>query len=227
MKKKKVILVAAVILLVSAAVTAGILAFRVQQQRQAVEEAIAELGEKPLEKDSEDGEEEETVDLDTRLDQMADRYDLRCSGQAKRILSLVEDDAFDSLLQPENYDADGPEFTNSRKTLARARGKWKFLYKRWLYLTSVEGIMQEFKKGTFTEEEADMVEQSRKEFEGVAKHDRDRFAQTKVTLDNYFAEAESVFDFLSENRGQWEVEGGDLYFYSDELVEQYETLIGY
>lgn len=227
MKKKKVILVAAVILLVSAAVTAGILAFRVQQQRQAVEEAIAELGEKPSEKDSEDGEEEETVDLDTRLDQMADRYDLRCSGQAKRILSLVEDDAFDSLLQPENYDADGPEFTNSRKTLARARGKWKFLYKRWLYLTSVEGIMQEFKKGTFTEEEADMVEQSRKEFEGVAKYDRDRFAQTKVTLDSYFAEAESVFDFLSENRGQWEVEGGDLYFYSDELVEQYETLIGY
>lgn len=145
----------------------------------------------------------------------------------QEVLKVIDDKELTTILSSDNYTKDGPEFTNSLKYLNTTKDqfnedintlilnleedniknyindKTNDPYYRNLY---IELMLDEDMKGNFTETKR-LLE------------------NTKKDVNNIFSVSTEVLNFLSFNKGNWQVEDGQIKFQTQDLYNQYNTLI--
>lgn len=145
----------------------------------------------------------------------------------QEVLKVIDDKELTTILSSDNYTKDGPEFTNSLKYLNTTKDqfnedintlilnleedniknyindKTNDPYYRNLY---IELMLDEDMKGNFSETKR-LLE------------------NTKKDVNNIFSVSTEVLNFLSLNKGNWQVEEGQIKFQTQDLYNQYNTLI--
>lgn len=145
----------------------------------------------------------------------------------QEVLKVIDDKELTTILSSDNYTKDGPEFTNSLKYLNTTKDqfnedintlilnleedniknyindKTNDPYYRNLY---IELMLDEDMKGNFSETKR-LLE------------------NTKKDVNNIFSVSTEVLNFLSFNKGNWQVEEGQIKFQTQDLYNQYNTLI--
>lgn len=147
-------------------------------------------------------------------------YVLEYQSVANEIKDQYQNEKFTSILSADNYKNDGPEFTESRKLISDAKAKGEEVKTKLN-----EMITDEYKEkratdnglsGKYKDLFVDSI-QFEKELEEVNS--------TIDNVNNYLAKIEDVFNFLNENKDNWEVKNTRVEFNQISLVTKYNSLI--
>lgn len=147
-------------------------------------------------------------------------YVLEYQSVANEIKDQYQNEKFTSILSADNYKNDGPEFTESRKLISDAKAKGEEVKTKLN-----EMVTDEYKEkraadnglsGKYKDLFVDSI-QFEKELEEVNS--------TIDNVNNYLAKIEDVFNFLNENKDNWEVKNTRVEFNQISLVTKYNSLI--
>lgn len=147
-------------------------------------------------------------------------YVLEYQSVANEIKDQYQNEKFTTILSADNYKNDGPEFTESRKLISAAKAKGEEVKTKLN-----EMVTDEYKEKRATENGlsgkykdlfVDSI-QFEKELEEVNS--------TIDNVNNYLAKIEDVFNFLNENKDNWEVKNTRVEFNQISLVTKYNSLI--
>lgn len=140
------------------------------------------------------------------------------------ILSIINDDRITQVLTAQNYQEDGKDFVNSKayletaiNTLKEAKTAYLNDYEDDVILSYIEDedvdsyyvefYCQLVAMNILSEEEKDLLDQD--------------LEATIVILQK----CDAILDFLIENKDGWEVIDGSIYFTTDELANEYNSMI--
>lgn len=147
-------------------------------------------------------------------------YVLEYQSVANEIKDQYQNEKFTTILSADNYKNDGPEFTESRKLISDAKAKGEEV------------------KTKLNEMVTDEYKEKRATDNGLSGKYKDLFVdsiqfekeleEVNLTIDNvnnYLAKIEDVFNFLNENKDNWEVKNTRVEFNQISLVTKYNSLI--
>lgn len=145
--------------------------------------------------------------------------------KANEMKTLLQDEKMAQILTASNYQADGPEFVESKKYLNETKQKLQDGKAEMLGLIKEEKINSYIENETndascielykqFLAEDINMPETEKKQLETLID-------KTVSTLD---IELE-ILNFLTENNGKWEIQGEQIAFNSNNLVTTYNEFL--
>lgn len=147
-------------------------------------------------------------------------YVLEYQSVANEIKDQYQNQKFTTILSADNYKNDGPEFTESRKLISDAKAKGEEVKTKLNEMVTDEYKEKRAKdnglSGKYKELFVDSI-QFEKELEEVNS--------TIDNVNNYLAKIEDVFNFLNENKDNWEVKNTRVEFNQISLVTKYNSLI--
>lgn len=138
------------------------------------------------------------------------------------IEKFYDDSSFEDILSMENFKADGKDFISSRIILNNAKEQLEKLKEQFDSM-STEKVVLSYLDSSLDSYYVDYykrivgdIKQSKQEQE-LSQYLADN---TKIIENLYM-----VFEFLSSNKSQWEIENDNIVFTSEELLEQYKILL--
>ncbi len=147
-------------------------------------------------------------------------YVIEYQSIAEEMKAQYQNEKFTTILSADNYQNDGPDFVESKKLIADTKAKGEEVKTRL-----AEMISNEYK-------------QKRAEDNGLSGKYKDLFVdsiqfeqelkQVNSTIDNvnnYLAKVEDVFNYLTENKNSWKVNGGKVEFNQMSQVTKYNSLV--
>lgn len=148
---------------------------------------------------------------------MADNF-----NNAITIAEVLNDEVLTNALTAENYASDGPDFVKTKlllddleKRLSSAKEEMNRLSKDETAMSYLKGIEDSYYVDLY------------KEFIGeeTSSEETSDMTQSLDEILKVIAAEQAVIDFLSSNKGQWEVQSGSIAFFNDALLEQYNQLL--
>ena len=135
------------------------------------------------------------------------------------LINMANDSNMANILTAENYEEDGPEFTNTKNyinTTIEELENLKISYREYMQedkvMSYVEGKnLDEYYIELYREI---MGESSYEEIESSIDE-----------LISLLNKANNIIDFLIENKGSWEIENGTILFNTNDLLNEYNTLV--
>jgi len=161
--------------------------------------------------------------VEQKIKEYYDEYlDLR-----KGFMDKVNDEKLEEILKTENYNEDGPEFTESVNYLNTSKEEFNNIAENLLDLLSKENIVSRIEnesigdyykdlyKGYFLEGDrlADTFEESYQDIKDV-----------QSLMNNLYDNEIKILNFLTENAEHWEVLDDKLTFNDDALSEEYNNM---
>lgn len=139
------------------------------------------------------------------------------------IVALLDDEGLVNVLTAENYENDGPDFTQTKKYISRTRGAFQECRRNHKELLTEDRMMSYIEDCSLDSYYLDFYEER---MGAMLEWDADGSVEESLDfmlrlMDIY----EEVVCFLSDNRGSWAVEGGYITFENDELAAQYDSLL--
>ena len=139
-----------------------------------------------------------------------------------KIEKFYEESSLEDILSIENYKVDGKDFISSKMKLTAAKNELDKL-KQDFDNMSTEEVAISYLDSTLDSYYVDYykkiigdVKQSREEQE-LSQY----LADYSKIIDNLYA----VLEFLSINKSQWDIQDDTVLFATDELIEQYKSLL--
>ncbi len=150
------------------------------------------------------------------------------STNIKEIMNIMQDKKMSEILTVDNYKNDGPEFKNSKEYINNAKSNFNEKVNLLINITSEERIMKEIENKNL---DSNFVELYRELMLGEKmdedlKQMVDSLEEASTTINNIFDTQEKVINLLIDNKGKWEVEGNEIQFNTQKLVNEYNNLIG-
>lgn len=139
------------------------------------------------------------------------------------ITNILENENITKILTADNYNNDGPDFTNTKNYLLDTKNKlttgldnyYKYLTKD-VIISYLDPSLDKYYKNFYLNE---LIGDYEKEF-------NDKTIDTSIKnlltlLDN----SEKIIDFLIENKTSWYVKDGNIVFKTNDLLNTYNTLV--
>lgn len=139
------------------------------------------------------------------------------------ITNILENENITKILTADNYNNDGPDFTNTKNYLLDTKNKlttgldnyYKYLTKD-VIISYLHPSLDKYYKNFYLNE---LIGDYEKEF-------NDKTIDTSIKnlltlLDN----SEKIIDFLIENKTSWYVKDGNIVFKTNDLLNTYNTLV--
>lgn len=139
------------------------------------------------------------------------------------ITNILENENITKILTADNYNDDGPDFTNTKNYLLDTKNKlttgldnyYKYLTKD-VIISYLDPSLDKYYKNFYLNE---LIGDYEKEF-------NDKTIDTSIKnlltlLDN----SEKIIDFLIENKTSWYVKDGNIVFKTNDLLNTYNTLV--
>ena len=142
----------------------------------------------------------------------------------EKIKQILEDEELTKILSAENYQADGPEFVNTKQYITTTKTDLNQYMGELIQLLSKEKMVSYIEKQNIDASDIEIYEQDLAEQineEELKDELQSSVGETTKILDI----AEKVIDFLVENKQNWKVEGENIIFENVTLSDQYNTLI--
>lgn len=140
-----------------------------------------------------------------------------------RILELLDDEKVLTVLTVENYENDGPNFSQTKRYIGRMRSDFQECKQIHRELKTEARMMSYIENCDLDSYFEDFYRERMKPMK-----DWDADGTMEESLD-YMIHLMDIFEdiicFLSDNQGYWEIEDEYINFESDELAEQYDELL--
>lgn len=142
------------------------------------------------------------------------------------ISNVINDERIVNALTTKNYKEDGPDFTETKQFLNEAKEKIEEYKTKYLELLSDEKIMSYIEGKNLDQYYIDLYKDLALSADNSLESDKEEF-ETSINeiLDMLDIELQ-VINFLSENRGNWEIQGDNITFNSETIQNQYNEYIG-
>lgn len=150
------------------------------------------------------------------------------SVNIKEAMNIMQDKKMAEILTADNYKNDGPEFTNSKEYISKTKTDFNEKMNLLINMTSEEKMMQEIENKNL---DSNFVELYRElmlgeKMEEDLKQMVTSLEEASTTINNILDTQEKVIDLLINNKGKWEVQGSQIQFSTQKLVNEYNSLIG-
>ncbi len=160
-----------------------------------------------------------------KVEKAAKNYASDLFGKAFEIKSMLEDEKMAQLLTASNYAEDGPEFVESKKYISETKQKLE------QGKTEMLGYIEEGKINSYIEAETtdgyciELYQQLLSEDIEMSDAEKKEFETSIDKVISMLQIEEEVLNFLTENKGKWEIEGEQVLFNSNSLVIQYNGFL--
>lgn len=144
---------------------------------------------------------------------------------AFKIRAVLEDDNMTKLLAAENYEKDGPEFVETKKYLAETKKKLEEGKKEILAYLEESKLNSYIEAETTDEYYINLYKELITEDIEMSEQERNEIEESMNAVESILNIEEEIIDFLIANKGKWKVQGGQVLFYSNALVETYNGLL--
>ena len=226
--KKKILIGLGIVVLVVIGVIGYMVITDLQQEDkllQEVDEITALTNEDPIDVDK----------LRDKLDNTITRGDYGTTERALKdyvsdlvdnyeiIYNALNDDTMINILSIDNYKEDGKEFTESREYLSTTQDNLKSAMNNYVELLTEEGAMKYINdKGL----DSYYVDLYRDELVGEIPADDVLELETAINdVISLLDKEEAVIEFLVQNKDNWEIQGDNIVFDSNDLTNEYLGLV--
>lgn len=145
----------------------------------------------------------------------------------QRILKIMDDKQLTNMLSAENYQKDGPEFTNSKQFLNETKESFNKDLETLTKMTSSKAIMKKIEEKNLD----NYYNQLYKELmlNGIAEEDFDAsqngLQEASDKINNILNIEIQVIDLLVANNGKWSIQDSKIVFQDTNTLNQYNELI--
>ena len=147
--------------------------------------------------------------------------------ETQELIKSLDEDKIMNLVSIDNIKEDGPDFTNSKAEIANMRESIDIYVSRMEENTKEDNLLSRiddknvsqyykelYKQLAIDEESGASMKASIEELKTAQE-------EAKTALDDL----ESLFNFLSENKGEWQVEGDQIVFTTQSAYDEYTSLM--
>lgn len=161
--------------------------------------------------------------VEQKIKEYYDEYlDLR-----KGFMEKVNDEKLEEILQTENYNEDGPEFTESVNYLNTSKEEFNNIAENLLDLLSKENIVSRIENESIGDYYKDLYKGYFLEGDRLASTFQETYQDIKDVqslMNNLYDNEIKILNFLTENAEHWEVLDDKLTFNDDALSEEYNNM---
>lgn len=141
------------------------------------------------------------------------------------ISNILNDEKIVNALTPENYTEDGPDFIETKQFLEQSKNNLEKYKNEVLELLTNEKAMSYIENKNLDEYYIDLYKE-------IALSEDTALDENNKEIEESLNEATQVLDietqvinFLSENKGKWEIQGENIVFSDESLSDQYNEYI--
>ena len=161
--------------------------------------------------------------VEQKIKEYYDEYlDLR-----NQFMDKVNDEKLEDILQTENYNTDGPEFTESVNYLNTSKEEFNNISENLLDLLSKENIVSRIENESIGDYYKDLYKGYFLEGDRLASSFEETYQDIKDVqslMNNLYDNEIKILNFLTENAEHWEVLDDKLTFNDDALSEEYNNM---
>ena len=141
----------------------------------------------------------------------------------KELQSVVDDDRITTLLTIDNYAEDGPDFVNTKEYIQNTRTALENLKSEFISYTTQEKMDEYISDKGLDEYYIELYNELMGGDE-IMQADIEELESSLDSIINMLNNTEVVIDFLIENKDSWELQGENIVFFSNDLVNEYNEL---
>ena len=161
--------------------------------------------------------------VEQKIKEYYDEYlDLR-----NQFMDKVNDEKLEDILQTENYNTDGPEFTESVNYLNTSKEEFNNIADKLLDLLSKENILSRIENESISEYYKDLYKGYFIEGDKLASTFQESYQDIKDVqslMNNLYDNEIKILNFLTENAEHWEVLDDKLTFNDSALSDEYNNM---
>ena len=135
------------------------------------------------------------------------------------LIDLIKDDRIGNMLTVENYEEDGPWFTNTKTYLDTTIQRLEEMKKDYAEYMSEEKIMSYIEKENVDEDYQELY----KTVMGESQYEE--ITASLNELIDVLNKSNDIIDFLKENAGSWIIQDDMIVFSTNELIDEYNNLV--
>ena len=141
----------------------------------------------------------------------------------KELQSVVDDDRITTLLTIDNYAEDGPDFVKTKEYIQNTRTTLENLKNEFISYTTQEK-MDEYISDKGLDEYYIELYNELMGGDKIMQADIEELESSLDSIINMLSNTEVVIDFLIENKDSWQLQGENIVFFSNDLVNEYNEL---
>lgn len=141
----------------------------------------------------------------------------------KELQSVVDDDRITTLLTIDNYAEDGPDFVNTKEYIQNTRTALENLKNEFISYTTQEKMDEYISDKGLDEYYIELYNELMGGDE-IMQADIEELESSLDSIINMLNNTEVVIDFLIENKDSWKLQGENIVFFSNDLVNEYNEL---
>ena len=231
-KKTKIILLAIAILVIACIVAIALMVTSDLKQEEKLGKELdslyALLNNYPLDYEALDEKISKTITTDdyAKVEKAIKDYSGDFVNYMKQLDTILNNETLMNALNIENIKEDGPDFTETKKSLSESKTYLDTLLTNFSNYLTEEFAISYIKDIELDEYYTDLYKQyalgdNLSEMESARDEIIENLNKIKALIEN----EEETIDFLVKNKGSWKVENDQLAFYSESLIKQYNDLI--
>lgn len=142
------------------------------------------------------------------------------------IKAVAEDKRLVNVLTIDNYKKDGPDFKKTKAYLTETKKTLTNVKTNMLASTEKEKIMEYAKNQKLSSRYEDTYEKIMiGDGEIISEEDKKEFEESIDQLIDLLNVGEETVNFLSKNKGKWQVKGKQIYFTNQSLINEYNKIL--
>ena len=143
----------------------------------------------------------------------------------EKMKNTLDDEKIEKSLTAENYKEDGPEFTETKKYLAETKQSLENGKNKFYELLTEDGAMEYIKEQNVDSYYEDIYNQEIKGYINLEENQNDTVKDAINDVIDVLTVSEKIINFLSENKGSWEIEDNSIVFDTQKLSDEYDKLV--
>ena len=130
-----------------------------------------------------------------------------------------------NILTPENYAEDGPDFVETKQFLQESTEKIEQYKNEVLELLTNEKAMSYIENKDLDQYYIDLYKEIALSEDTALDEDNAEIEKSLNEASQILKTETEIINFLSENKGNWEVQGDNIVFNSEALTNQYNEYV--
>lgn len=152
------------------------------------------------------------------------------SDNCKKFINAIDNFDFENMFTAKTFASDGPDFLNSKGKLSQLKGTLNDSLGQLIQMSSKEYIMELIDEKDLDEYDIEMYENymfgdNINSFNDYISKDVNEMRSLSENVNLFLGDCYALYDFMSNNRSYWYVEGDIVYFSSNGLVNEYNALL--
>ena len=145
-------------------------------------------------------------------------------GNMENISKILDDEKITNSLTSENYKEDGPDFVTTKKYLTETKQSLEEVKKKYYELLTEDGAMKYIKEQNLDSYYDDLYKNEIKVYINQEERDDKTVEESINDVISVLSTSEKIINFLSENKGKWEIEEDSIVFETQKLSDEYDKL---